>query len=142
MKWLDTDFASRVEGIVLENLKQDREDTFQLDLCSLFTVHTVQGGLEMFTVLIGKDYDAYDLLEYGKEAVKNGETEADTIALVTTGKATPIGGGYPRRVRLLVVANRDQMVSVLRFQDEPDEVVFDEGSATGALQEAIADFFA
>ncbi len=69
-------------------------------------------------------------------------------AIVTTGWAAPLGpdgkvDGAPsehalrRRVRLVVVVCDSGVASVIRFQDTPDDVVIDDGSATGALAEAI-----
>lgn len=69
-------------------------------------------------------------------------------AIVTTGWAAPLGpdgtvDGAPsdhalrRRVRLVVVVCDAGVASVIRFQDTPDDVVIDDGSATGSLAEAI-----
>jgi hypothetical protein len=76
----------------------------------------------------------------------------DAAAIVTTGWAAPLNAdgsvdGPPsqheqrRRVRLVVVVADNGVASVLRFEDEPDEVVTDPGSATGSLAEAINRFW-
>jgi hypothetical protein len=76
------------------------------------------------------------------------------IALMTCGWAAPVGDGddefsdlppslHPkrRRIRLVIVANRANVASVMRFQDDPDETVTDEGEARGTLAVAVADLF-
>jgi hypothetical protein len=76
----------------------------------------------------------------------------DAAAIVTTGWAAPLGpdgtvDGAPsehalrRRVRLVVVVADHGVASVLRFADDPDEVVTDPGSATGSLADAITRFW-
>jgi hypothetical protein len=44
-------------------------------------------------------------------------------------------------VRLTVLVANSGVASVLRFADEPEEVVTDPGSATGSLAEAINRFW-
>jgi hypothetical protein len=76
----------------------------------------------------------------------------DAAAIVTTGWAAPLDedgnvNGAPsqhaqrRRVRLTVLVANSGVASVLRFADEPEEVVTDPGSATGSLAEAINRFW-
>ncbi|MFN5601298.1 MAG: hypothetical protein ACK48T_04130, partial [Acidimicrobiaceae bacterium] len=76
----------------------------------------------------------------------------DAAAIVTTGWAAPLGpdgtvDGAPsehalrRRVRLVVVVADHGVASVLRFADDPDDVVTDPGSATGSLADAITRFW-
>jgi hypothetical protein len=87
----------------------------------------------------------YELLEQPKEEA------FDYFGVVTTGWAAPLNedGGIDsapsehaerRRVRLMVVASREDVVSVLRFKDEPDAIITDEGKATGSLADAIQQF--
>ena len=61
---------------------------------------------------------------------------AQAIIVETTGKATPLDGGDPRRVRLTVAFDGQTMLSGLEFGDT-QERLFDEGEATGSLKEAI-----
>ena len=42
-----------------------------------------------------------------------------------------------RRIRLIIGANATGVASVLRFQDNPDEIVTDEGNAQGSLADAV-----
>lgn len=37
----------------------------------------------------------------------------------------------------MVLVDKNNMASVLRFSDEPDEIITDEGKALGALADAI-----
>ena len=88
--------------------------------------------------------DVYDMIE--SDQASTVAKQAHYVAIVTTGWAAPLNNGevegapseHPmkRRVRLTVIANREEMASVIRFQDD-DDVVVDEGSATGTLADAI-----
>jgi hypothetical protein len=103
--------------------------------------------------IAGSHGDVYELLESDDSvAVANA---SDFIALVTCGWASPITDDdddvnevapsqHPkrRRVRLFVLASRQSVASVLRFSDEPDSIVTDEGQATGSLADAVHSLFA
>jgi hypothetical protein len=101
--------------------------------------------------IAGTHGDVYELLESDDSvAVANA---SDFIALVTCGWASPITDDddeevapskHPqrRRVRLFVLASRQSVASVLRFSDEPDSVVTDEGQARGSLADAVHNLFA
>jgi len=89
--------------------------------------------------------DVYEMIE-SSEASQVAK-QSHYVVVVTTGWAAPLpSSGEPdgapsehpmkRRVRLTVIASRDEMASVIRFQDD-DDVVVDEGSATGTLADAI-----
>lgn len=95
--------------------------------------------------------DVYELLE-SDDSVAVAKA-SDFIALVTCGWASPITDDddeevapsqHPkrRRVRLFVLASRQGVASVLRFSDEPDSIVTDEGQATGSLADAVHTLFA
>lgn len=73
---------------------------------------------------------------------------ARALGVLTCGWAAPIGGGetppsrHPerRRVRLAAIATTELVTgSVLEFQDTPDEPIFDDGSASGSLRDALLD---
>ena len=97
--------------------------------------------------------DVYDLLadDYTLSIAKS----SDYVALLTCGWASPIDpdrnpnddeiapSQHPqrRRVRLVVLANADGVASVLRFSDNPNETVIDEGKARGALADAVMGLF-
>lgn len=99
--------------------------------------------------------DVYDLLadDYTLSIAKNSEY----VAVLTCGWASPIDpdqnendddivapSQHPqrRRVRLVVLASRKGVASVLRFSDNPTETVTDEGKARGSLADAIQELFA
>jgi hypothetical protein len=100
-----------------------------------------------------KSADVYDLL--ASNGARSLAKNSQFIALMTCGWAAPVQDDdddefsdlppslHPkrRRVRLVVVANRKGVASVLRFQDDPDETVTDEGEARGTLAEAVAALF-
>lgn len=91
--------------------------------------------------------DVYELLESPTNAVVRA---FDAAVVLTTGWAAPIGesddtapSAHPerRRVRLVVVVCDEGVASVLRFADEPDEIVTDAGSARGSLADAVANLW-
>jgi len=94
--------------------------------------------------------DVYDLLESPKTltAIEN----QNEFIVLTCGWAAPIEknvteleGVAPsehpmrRRVRLVVAVDSVGVASVLRFQDNPTEIVTDEGNARGSLADAVMD---
>lgn len=96
---------------------------------------------------LGRAGDVYDLL-----AVSYNGGGVVALAIHTTGWAAPLNedgecDGAPsahpsrRRVALVAVATAQGMASALSFADEPDEIVTDEGQATGMLAEALSDCF-
>ena len=91
--------------------------------------------------------DVYDLINDSPE-VFAAVNEYDLITIATCGWAAPITKNkepkkapskHPdrRRVRLMLVANKSEVFSVLRFEDNPDEVITDDGKATGSLADAL-----
>jgi len=73
---------------------------------------------------------------------------ARALGVLTCGWAAPVGGDetppscHPerRRVRLAVIATTDLVTgSVIEFQDTPDEPIFDDGSGSGSLRDALLD---
>lgn len=117
--------------------------SFELPSAHLYGVTVADGETDI--KLLSTHADVYELLAQSKPEV------FDYFGIVTTGWAAPLGAdgkveGRPsehsarRRVRLMVVASREDVVSVLRFQDEPDEVITDEGQATGSLADAVQKF--
>jgi len=96
--------------------------------------------------------DVYDLLE--SDIARSTAQFADAITLVTCGWASPIDNSedednqvapsqHPerRRVRLVVTATREHTASVLRFSDDWDNPITDEGHARGSLADAVRDLF-
>ena len=88
--------------------------------------------------------DIYDLLE--GNGVANILKTHNFVGLITTGWASPLDkeqepiqpSKHPerQRVRLVIVANKKGVCSVVRFKGK-DEVVVDEGNATGSLNDAL-----
>jgi hypothetical protein len=120
------------------------DDGFSLSSARLYGV-TLGGEEGVMLSLLSEHPDVYDLLESKKAKLA---LSFDFIGVVTTGWAAPLNEngeveGAPsqhaerRRVRLMVIADKEGVASVLRFADTPDEVVTDPGSATGSLADAI-----
>lgn len=120
---------------------------FDLPSARLYGVVLSDEGINM--ALVGQNPDVYALLDNDESKVLG--QAFDLMTIVTTGWAAPLNAngeveGAPsqhaerRRVRLAIIANREFIASVLRFQDEPEDVVVDLGNATGTLADAIQDF--
>lgn len=102
---------------------------------------------------VGAHADVYDLLD-SAETTEVARV-ADCIAVLTCGWASPVcddsdddhshlpPSQHPkrRRVRLVVVANPNGVASVLRFQDDPENPITDDGNATGSLNDAVRSVF-
>lgn len=109
----------------------------------------IENDNEVSMTLAGESGDIYDLI-MSRDALQVAKV-SDFIALVTCGWASPRDNSdddddvapsqHPlrRRVRLLVLAGKDGMASCLRFSDTPDEVITDNGTATGTLATALYD---
>ena len=89
--------------------------------------------------------DIYDLLE--GNGVANVLKTHNFVGLITTGWCAPIrhesepeiqASKHPerQRVRLVIVADKENVCSVLRMEGN-DEVMVDEGEATGSLNDAL-----
>lgn len=92
--------------------------------------------------------DIYELLESENTITKIIKNNPNEFVILTCGWAAPLDTesddntppsqhSRKRRVRLVVGATKDGVASVLRFQDNPDEVVTDENTARGSLADAI-----
>jgi len=125
-------------------------DSFELPGARLYGVNTADAVESVpAPCLLAQHPDVYDLLESPTSGLAR---MFDAAAIVTTGWAAPLDEngevrGAPsehalrRRVRLVVLVANSGVASVLRFEDEPDDVVTDPGSATGSLAEAIERFW-
>jgi len=136
-----------------ERLVNDKfGSVFSIETAHLYSLNETEEGVK-FT-FAHQHPDVYDLL--GDEFSKQVAQVSDYIVVVTCGWAAPIdqdndddeyNGVAPsrhpkrRRVRLVVTASREGMASVLRFQDEPNDTVTDEGEARGSLAEAVQQLF-
>ena len=142
-----TELAEKVESEVNDNLG------FDLKRALLISVTDGLFGVELSDPL--ESGDVYDLIE--SNASVELARRSEFIAIVTCGWAAPLSkdtndddddkvapSQHPqrRRVRLVVLASRSSVASVLRFSDTPDETVTDEGKATGSLADAILNLMA
>lgn len=125
-------------------------DSFELPGARLYGINVAQRPTtEPNLCFLSQHPDVYELLDAPASALAR---MFDCAAVVTTGWAAPLGPdgqveGAPsehelrRRVRLVVTVADHGVASILRFADEPDEVVSDPGSATGSLADAINNFW-
>jgi hypothetical protein len=140
------DKAEFAERLISDQLEGD----FDLKTALFFAINETDEGVAM--VLAGEHGDVYDLLD--SDDSRAVAKVSDYIALVTCGWASPIVEGqsddeqvapsqHPqrRRVRLMVFAGKDGWASVMRFSDTPDETITDDGTARGALAEAVMNLF-
>ena len=121
---------------------KSQSDPYQLKYASIWLLNEA-GKL----VRIRKSMDVYELLESPKTlmAVK----DCESFTLVTCGWAAPIDNKtvdndvapsqHPekRRIRLTISVDYSGVASVMRFKDNPYEIITDEGSAKGSLADAI-----
>lgn len=132
------ELAKRVE----KNLNDYKRVGFDMKQACLYGVDT--DGL----IVLGFQHnDIYELLD-GSD-VADLLTVYSHVAVATTGWASPLtddeqANDVPpsehkdrRRVRLVCIADKEGMASVLRFSDEPSKVITDEGKALGALADAL-----
>ena len=126
---------------------------FNLPKAVLYSVSENEAGAVSLTKHL--EYgDIYDMLD--SSASSKIAQSSKCVAVVTCGWAAPVQrddddnyndelapSQHPerRRVRLVVVASREGIASVLRFSDTPDEVVTDDGSARGSLADAVGKLF-
>ena len=115
-------------------------------------------ALDENNVLVAKQLaehgDIYDMIDgiHDDKIVENSSFQY--YAFITYGWAAPLNengepDGQPskhpqkRRVRLVISVNPDDVSvgSALEFEDSPDDIVFDFGSATGSLNDAILSLF-
>lgn len=125
-------------------------DTFELPGARLYGINCVDRPTSQPNLCsLAQHPDVYELLDSPSSALAR---MFDAAAIVTTGWAAPLGpdgsiDGAPsehalrRRVRLVVVVADHGVASVLRFADQPEDVVTDPGSATGSLADAITRFW-
>jgi hypothetical protein len=131
-----------------ERVESEVNNTLGFDIKQALLVSVTDGlfGVHLSAPLTHGD--VYELLE--SEASLELAKRSEYVAIVTCGWAAPIREGdddddavapsqHParRRVRLVVLASRTSVSSVLRFSDTPDEVVTDAGKASGSLADAI-----
>lgn len=128
----------------VHNIHKDHKNPFELAMSSIWVLNAT--GEMTCRKLYG---DVYDLLDSPETlAAIKGE---EFFGVLTSGWAAPIEecnedtppskAKERRRVRLFVSATDDGAISVLRFKDNPDETVIDEGTAKGSLADAVLDLY-
>ena len=136
--------AEYVEGLLNEQLGEQ----FDVGQAQLFSV--IEQGESVSMTLAGESGDVYELLQSMDTAFV--AKVSDYMVVLTSGWASPITSDddeeiapsqHPerRRVRLVVMANREGVASVMRFQDDADNTITDDGQARGSLAEALSDLF-
>ena len=116
-------------------------DTWEIPKPLLYGV-TDAGEFQLLSSEVADIYDAIEQVTIPTFMVAFG--------VVTTGWAAPLNNngeveGAPskhperRRVKLVSVINDNGAGSAMAFQDEPEDVITDEGSATGSLANAITE---
>jgi len=127
----------------LDSIHNDHKENYNLPHASLWVLND-SGNM----VCCQTSPDVYELLS-GDYTVKMVEGY-DFFAILTCGWAAPLSdeddvvpskSKNRRRVRLMVGADFNGVASVLRFEDTPDEIVVDTGSARGSLADAVMDLF-
>lgn len=128
----------------VHNIHKDHKNPFELAMSSIWVLNAT--GEMTCRKLYG---DVYDLLESPETltAIKGEEF----FGVLTSGWAAPIEecdedtppskAKERRRVRLFVSATEDGAISVLRFKDNPNETIIDEGTAKGSLADAVLDLY-
>jgi len=141
--------ALMAEGIIHEGLLSQSSNAFGMKKAMLFAV--IEQDETVSLTLANESGDVYDLLD--SDDSRQVAQVSDYIAVLTCGWAMPTDGDdenselrpseHPqkRRVRLLVLACADGVASVLRFQDDPDEVISDNDQARGSLADAVKNLF-
>ncbi len=123
---------------------------YNLPMARLYSI-IEQENEQVSMTLADEHGDVYDLLA-NRNTLKVAKV-SDYIVVVTCGWASPIDpdrdpnddevapSQHPkrRRVRLVVMAGKEGMASALRFSDNPDEVITDDGNAVGSLASALHD---
>jgi hypothetical protein len=128
----------------VHSIHKDHKNPFELAMSSIWVLNAT--GEMTCRKLYG---DVYDLLDSPETlAAIKGE---EFFGVLTSGWAAPIDecdedtppskAKERRRVRLFVSATEDGAISVLRFKDDPDEAIVDEGTAKGSLADAVMDLY-
>lgn len=127
------------------SLHSHKKIGFKMSEAVLFGINTSDDQLDIVEAC--RSGDVYELLE-GKGCADLLMVNTH-IAVATCGWAAPKDtddddddvrpSEHPkrRRVRLILIADRAGISSVLRFEDTPDEPIFDSGKAYGSLADAV-----
>lgn len=132
--------------ITEQKLHDDNRYPFDSGRAALFSVKIVKG--EVKDVIREMEAgDIYQMLE--SSTARKVMKDSKTVMVATCGWAAPIGDDaeldelapsqHPRRrrVRLMSLVDSKGVATVLRFKDEPDNIIEDDGVAHGSLAEAL-----
>lgn len=131
--------------IAEKKLHEDNRYPFDSGRAALFSVKIVNG--EVKDVIREMEAgDIYQMLE--SSTARKVMKDSKTVMVATCGWAAPIDDDdddmvapsqHPRRrrVRLMSLVDSKGVASVLRFKDEPDNIIEDDGVAHGSLAEAL-----
>jgi hypothetical protein len=143
-----TEIATEAELFVHDFLGAftNEQDSLYMSNAHLLVIRNDDNGVTVEPV--SSHPDVYELIDEAIAETPFSVRSSDILAVVTSGWAAPLNNGkvegapsqHPqrRRVRLMACVRRSDltMTSVLRFGDT-DDVVIDEGEATGTLAEAM-----
>jgi len=144
---MNIETATKIETVLNDRFVNRKE--FVPKRAELYSVKTDEQG-DVVVALEQAWSDVYDLLDSNeaREVAQQGD-----IAVVTGGWAAPISAdddfdGPPsehpdkRRVRLVVCASRNNICAAMRFGDDVDNVITDDGKARGSLNDAVLELMA
>ena len=129
----------------IKYILQDYKDEWFLESASIW----VETTSDKHMIQVANHADIYSMLEdrMTVRAIKG----HDFFGILTCGWGAPINESTSpngeeiapsenpkrRRIRLLIGADATGVASVIRFQDNPDEIITDTGQARGSLADAI-----
>ena len=139
--------AEKAEAVVHDTFTMKGDDfAFDLPQAMLVGINVTPTGEVKVQPELASHGDIYQLIDdVDKSAIQG----FDALGLITCGWAAPIAQGenepeiapsqhtQRRRVRLFVCVNRQGVASVLRFKDDAENPITDEGEAKGPLAEAV-----
>lgn len=139
--------AEKVEAVIHTTFTQKNDGlAFDLPKAMLVGINVTETGEFRIEPELASHGDIYQLIDSVEKSTVQG---FDALGLVTCGWAAPLAqktsepdvapSQHPerRRVRLFVCVNREGMASVLRFQDDAENTILDEGEASGPLADAV-----
>ena len=143
--------AEKVEAVIHTTFTQKNDGlAFDLPKAMLVGINVTETGEVRIEPELASHGDIYRLIDSVEKSTVQG---FDALGLVTCGWAAPIAQGQTepdvapsehaqrRRVRLFACVTRNGMASVLRFQDDAENVITDEGQASGPLADAVLALF-
>lgn len=138
--------AEKAEAVIHDTFTM-KGDEFGFDIpqAMLVGINTTPNGEVKVQPELASHGDIYQLIDNVDKFTIQG---FDALGLVTCGWAAPVSNNddgetapsqHPerRRVRLFMCVSRQGVASVLRFKDDSNNPITDEGEAKGPLAEAV-----